>query len=85
MTIGCASRAKHALNARVHFFFFDELAARNLVNANLHLGLKPLVMGKQLRDGFPHKLVRSAAGLGRESVKLGFLLLGQMHFHTPSA
>ena len=68
MTIGCASRAKHALNARVHFFFFDELAARNLVNANLHLSLKPLVMGKQLRDGFLHKLVRSAAGFGREGV-----------------
>ena len=84
MTIGYVLRAKHALNARVHFFFFDKLAACNLVDANLHLGLKPLVMSKQLRDGFLHKLVRAAAGLGGESVKLGFLLLGQMHFHTPS-
>jgi hypothetical protein len=84
VTIGCASRAKQALNARVHFFFFDELAARNLVNANLHLSVKPLVMCKQLRNGLLHKLVRPAAGLGREGIKFGFLLLGQMHFHTPS-
>jgi hypothetical protein len=82
-TIGYASRLKHALNARVHFFFFEELSAGNLLNANLHLGLEPLVMGKQLRDGFLHKLVRPAAGFGGEGVKLGFLLLRQMHFHTP--
>ena len=73
----CAQRARP-------FLLLNELAARNLVNANLHLSLKPLVMGKHLRDSFLHKLVRSAAGLGREGVKLGFLLLGQMHFHTPS-
>jgi hypothetical protein len=27
--------------------------------------VEPLVMRKQLRDGFLHKLVRSAASLGR--------------------
>jgi hypothetical protein len=80
---GCASRSKHALNARVHLFLFEKLAASNLVNANLHLRPEPLIMGKQLRDGFLHKLVRSAAGFGREGVKLCFLLLGQMYFHTP--
>ena len=54
-TIGCASRLKQ----------------RYLVNANLHLGAKPFVIGKQLRNGFLHKPVRSVAGLGGEGVKLG--------------
>ena len=80
---GCASRAEHALNPRVHFFFFDEFAARNLVYANLHLLLKPFVIGKQLCNGFLQKLIRSPAGLGGEGGELGFLLLRQMHFHIP--
>jgi hypothetical protein len=83
-TIGCASRAKHALNAGVHLVFFNELAARNLLNANLHLSLKALGIGEHLRDSFLHELARCPTGLSREGIQLSFLLLGQMEFHTIS-
>jgi hypothetical protein len=69
---------------RIHLFFFDELAARNLLNANLHLSLKPLVIGEHLRNRFLHEVVRCPAGLGRKGTQLSFLLLRQMHFHTTS-
>ena len=43
---GCASRLKHALNASVHFFFFDKFTSRNLVDANLNLRFERFVVSK---------------------------------------
>jgi hypothetical protein len=69
------------LEARVHLIFFDELAARYLVNADLHLLPEPFVVREEPRNSFLHKLVRSPTGLGGQVVELRFLLLRQMHFH----
>src|ERR1039457_5984528 len=45
------SRMEHPLNAGVHLFFLNELAARNFIDADPHLLIEPLVMGKQVRVG----------------------------------
>jgi hypothetical protein len=73
---------KHPLNAGVHFLFFDEFAARDLVNSNLHLLLKPLVVGKQPRHSFLHKIIGVSSGFGGQIVKLRFLNLRQIDFHS---
>ncbi len=80
---GCASRLKHALNASVHFFFFDKFTSRNLVNANLNLRFEPFIMSKQLGNGFLHQVVSSSACLGGKLIQLDFLILRQMYFHPP--
>jgi hypothetical protein len=72
----CVSNLKHALDASVHRFFFDEFASCNLVNANLYPLLEPLVMGKELGNGLLHQLIGSTAGFNSELVKLGLLILG---------
>src|SRR5262249_21338908 len=67
---------------RVHFLFFDEFPPRNLIDTNLHLLAKPLVMGEQTRDGLIHELVRTPSRPRGKFVKLIFLLPGQANFHT---
>ncbi len=84
MTSGYASKAEHALNARIHLVFFDKFAAGYLIDADLHLFLKPLVIGEHLRHSFLQKLVGSTAGLGGKRGETGFLLSGQIHFHAPT-
>jgi hypothetical protein len=77
----CASRLQHPLNAGVHFFLFDELAARDLVDSHLHLFLKPLVMREQPLDGLPDEFVGASTGLERKLIEFGFLILRQRYFH----
>ena len=67
------SRLKHALDASVHFFFFDEFASCDLIDANLHLLLEPLVIGKEPGNGLLHKLIDPASGFGGELGKLRLL------------
>jgi len=77
----CASGLEHPLNAGVHFFFLDELAACDLVDSDLHLLLKPLVVGKQPGDRFLHQIVGASPSLEGKLVELGFLILRQRYFH----
>jgi hypothetical protein len=73
---------KHPLNAGIHLFFFDEFAAVELVNAYLHLFLKPFIVRKQARDGFLHQFVSPPARAGGQIVQLRFLVVRQMDFHA---
>jgi hypothetical protein len=72
----CVSSLKHAVDASVHRFVFDEFASCDLLNANLYLLLEPLAMGKELGNGLLHQLIGSPTGLNGELVKLGLLVLG---------
>jgi hypothetical protein len=56
------------LNASVHIFFLDKLAACNLVDSNLDSLLEMLITGKQLRDRLLHEFVRSPSGPGGQLV-----------------
>ncbi len=71
----------HPLNAGVHFFFLNEFTTRNLVDADLHLLLKPLVVGKQTGDGLLHQIVGASPSPQGKLVELKFLILRQRNFH----
>ena len=72
---------KHLFDAGVQFFFFDEFAAVELVEANLDLIFKPLVVGEKAGDGFLDQFVGTTAGAAGEVVELGFLGFREMDFH----
>ena len=65
-TIATVSRVKHSLYAGVHFFFINEFTALDLVDADLHLCFKPLVVSEHLRDGFTDQIFSSPACLDRK-------------------
>ena len=77
MAGGCASRAKHPLDAGVHLFLFDEFPPHNLVDPDLYLLLEPLVVRKQAGDGLLDQFIGSPAGSEGKIVQLGFLIFGQ--------
>jgi hypothetical protein len=51
------SGPKHPLGEVVHLLAFDEFAARDLIDANLHLLLKPFVVARQPGHGFLYKIL----------------------------
>ena len=60
-----ASTLEHTLNTGVHFFLFNEFAARDLVETQLNLLLEPLVMSKQPGNRLLHKIVGGSSSRDR--------------------
>jgi hypothetical protein len=82
LTSGCASRLEHPPNAGIHFLFFDEFTALNLIDSNLYLFLKPFVMSKQAVNGLLHQFISSASRSDGQLIELSFLTLLEMDFHA---
>ena len=70
-----------SVNAGVHFFLFNELAARGCGNPFFNGGKKPLLIVEVTRDDVLHELVRIAALFGPFIRELGLQVGTEMHFH----
>lgn len=81
MTILYASILKHPLNTGVHFVFIDKLAARDLIDSNLNLLLKPFMVHQKTSHSFLQQIVGGTSGLCGQFVQLSFLNLREMNFH----
>ena len=75
------STLEHPLNTGVHFFFLDEFAPRDLVEAHLNLLFEPLIVRRQTGNRLLHQLVGVSSSLDSKLVELCFLISRQMHFH----
>jgi hypothetical protein len=71
---GCASRLKHAVDADVHFLFFDELAPVSLFNALSDASSKARVVLKQPKRRDLHQLFEINALMSRYLRETCFLL-----------
>ncbi len=56
--------------------------ALNLINANLHLLLEPVIVGKQLGNGLLHQIVGASSCPGGQFVQLRILTFEQMYFRA---
>jgi hypothetical protein len=76
-----ASNLKYPCDSCIHFFF-NELTARDLVDADLYLLLNLFVMDEKPSDCFLYQFVCAASGLKRKGVELRLLTISQRYFHN---
>ena len=74
-------RAEHLLQASVHFFFFNELAAVGLCNSLPDGGAKAGIFLKEAQRRVLYQSLRVGAGLGSNLRKLRFLLGREGNLH----
>jgi hypothetical protein len=72
---------KHPLNAGIHFFFVDELAARNLIQPDLNLLFEPSIIIEHSINSLLYQLVGPSSGSGGELVQFGLLDIIEVYFH----
>ena len=76
------SGAQHLLQARVHFFFFNELAPVGLCDTFSNGGSKAGLFPKQAQGRILHQSLGAGAGMGGDLGKLRLLLWREMDFHA---
>ena len=59
----------------------DDVAAVDLIKADLDLLLEPSVVGQQAIDGFLYQLAGFPSGASRKLIQRGFLIRREMDFH----
>jgi hypothetical protein len=74
-------RVQHFLEAPIHFFLIDELAAIGLGDAFTYRRAELLVF-KQPQSGVFNEMLGVGAVLGRKSRELRFLLWREVDFHA---
>src|SRR5712692_7577265 len=79
-----ASGLRHALDAGLHFLFFDELALVSLFDALSHASAKAAVVLRQAQRRVLYQLLGLDAFIGGDLREPCFLVGGEMHFHKVS-
>jgi hypothetical protein len=79
---GCASDLEHGFKARVHFLFFDKLAALGRRYSLFHGGQETGFFVKIAGNNTRHQPLRDSAGLTGDLRKPCLLFRGEMYFHA---
>jgi hypothetical protein len=75
------SNAHHASHARVHLILFKKLATCDLIDAQLHLCVEPILLSEQTVDGLRGQFSRAASSACGKAGECRRLTFGKLKAH----